>query len=205
MWSAITIYMNTCKTLFLLLVSFSILSAASAVDKIRTVADIPGLSLPVLQRTLSATIYEHIAVSPVEGWISVRGQLSGGHIFGARIIHSELNGTYDKYALQLARDWRMNGHFGLDKLTPTTPVVFNVLIFEIADGTMALSLPYFDEPGGTQFEYYGAANLAVQQMDGKWKDLELGAGRLGKTWSVRAGLANNFELQMKLQQISPGR
>lgn len=72
-----TSYIKTCKTLFVLLVSFSILSAASATEKIRTIADIPGLSLPVLQRTLSATIYKHIAVSPVEGWIAVRGQLSG--------------------------------------------------------------------------------------------------------------------------------
>ncbi|MBA3831591.1 MAG: hypothetical protein H0X34_06805 [Chthoniobacterales bacterium] len=194
--------MKTCKTLLVLLVCFSVWSAASAAEKIRTIADIPGLSLAVLQRTLSATIYNHVAVSPVEAWIAVRGELSGNHVFGARIIHSELNGAYDKYALELTRNWEVNGHFGLDKLNPTTPVVLNVLIFEIADGTMALSLPSFDEPRGTQFEYYGAANLAVQQSDGTWKDLELGAGPLGKRWSVRAGLANNFELQMKLNRFT---
>lgn len=96
----------------------------------------------------------------------------------------------------------MHGHFDLNKLAPTTPIVFEILIFQIADGTMALSFPYFDEPGGSQLEYYGAANLAVQQLDGKWKDLPLGAGPLGKPWAVRDGLANNFELQMKLNQFT---
>ena len=103
--------MKPCSKLLLglLLLSISTLSSASAADKVRTVSDIPGLSNLVLQRTLSATIYKHLVVSPVEAWVAVRGQLSGDHIFGARVIHSEMNGVYDKYALQLARNWTLSG------------------------------------------------------------------------------------------------
>lgn len=178
---------------------------ASASEKIRTVADIRAIPKRVLERTLSKTIYRELLVSPVEGWIQVRGQLSGTHVFGARIIHSELDGAYDKYALKLARDWQMSGHFGTGNLNPTTRVVLNVLIYEIADGIMAVSFPAFDEPGGAQLEYYGGAKLAVQKINGEWADLKLPEGPLGKVWAVRAGPANNFALEMKLQQIAHGR
>lgn len=45
--------MKPFKTLLVLLVCFSVSSAAFAADNIRTVADIPGLPLAVLKRTLS--------------------------------------------------------------------------------------------------------------------------------------------------------
>ena len=70
---------------------------------------------------------------------------------------------------------------------------------------MAVSFPCFDNAGGSQLEYYGAAKLAVQQMDGHWKDLDLPQGPLNGDWTVRAGLANNFELEMKLNQFSHSR
>lgn len=173
---------------------------APAPEHVRTIKDIPGLPLAVLQRTLSPAIYRHVAVSPVQAWVMVRGQLSGTRLYGINILHSEENGAYDKYALQLARDWRITGHFGLGKLTTTTPVVLNVLVYEIADGTMALSFPVFEEAGGSQLEYYGAAKLAVQQPDGDWKDLVLPQGPLQGVWAVRAGLANNWELTSLLDK-----
>lgn len=164
------------KSISTLVVSFVCLGsafAAPAPEKVRTVTDIPGLSIAVLKRTLSPAIYKHVVVSPIEAWVAVRGQLSGTHLYGTRVIHSEQNNAYDKYALQLARDWQIAGHFGLGKLTTSTPVVLNVLIYEIADGTMALSFPVFEEAGGSQLEYYGAAKLAVQGPNGQWKELAL--------------------------------
>lgn len=64
---------------------------------------------------------------------------------------------------------------------PTTSVVINVLIYEIADGTMALSFPYLDEAGGEQMGYYGATTLATQQSNGEWIDLKLRSVRPGKS------------------------
>lgn len=199
--------MKMFKLLFvLLLISLSSVNAAPAPAKVRTIADIPGLSLAVLKRTISPTIYQHLLVSPVEAWVAARGQLSGTRLYGTRVIHSEAEGAYNGYALQLARNWEITGHFGLGKLTTSTPVVINVLIFEIADGTMALSFPVFEEAGGSQLEYYGAAKLAVQQLDGRWKDLMLPQGPLKGVWAVRAGLANNWELTSLLDKcISAGK
>ncbi len=191
--------MKIIATLLLLITGLGRISGAPAPKRPRTVADIPGLSLAVLKRTLSPTIFKHVAVSPIEAWVSVRGQLNGTRLYGIKVIHSEENGAYDKYALQLARDWRITGHFGLGKLTTTTPVVLNVLIYEIADGTMALSFPIFEEAGGSQLEYYGATKLAVQRPDGNWKDLALPQGILKGVWVVRAGSANNLELTRKLE------
>ena len=79
--------------------------------------------------------------------------------------------------------------------------MINLLIYEIADGTMALSFPVFEEAGGNQLEYYGAARLAVQRLNGQGKELELAQGPLKGVWAVRSGLANNFEVEMKLNQI----
>lgn len=193
--------MKTISVLFaLLLASLGSSVAAPAPAKMRTAADIPGLSLAVLQRTISPTLYRHLMVSPVEAWVAVRGHLSGIQLYGTNVIHSEDNGTYGKYALQLAKDWRITGHFTLGKLTTTTPVIINVLIYQIADGTMALSFPVFEEAGGSQLEYYGTAKLAVQGADGQWKDLALPQGPLKGVWAVRAGLANNWELTSLLDK-----
>ncbi len=116
------------------------------------------------------------------------------------MIHSDLGGAYDKYALQRARDARIAGYNSLGHIDPTTSVVVNVLIYQIADGTMALSFPYI-EVAGEQLEYYGATTLAIQQIHGQWTDLKLPQGPLGKVWAVREGIANNFALEMKLNQI----
>ncbi|MGI8432990.1 MAG: hypothetical protein ACR2MW_11965 [Chthoniobacterales bacterium] len=193
--------MKTGKTSLTLLLMVSALSAAFAGQKIRTFRDIPSVPGDVLERTISATLHKDLLVSPVEGWIAVRGRLSGTRLYGARVAHSALGGAYDKYALDLARNVRIAGYFSTGSLDPTASVVLNVLIYQIADGTMALSFPYFDGPGGNQFEYYGATRLAVQEGNGGWRELKLPKGPEGDLWTVRDGIANRYDLAMKLNQI----
>ncbi len=180
-------------------------SSASAADKVRTISDLPGFPKQVLQRTISWTLYRELLVSPVQAWIEVRGELSGTHIFGERIFHSEGDGAFNQYALQLARDWQIAGAYHLDRLNPTNPVTLNVVVYEIANGTMALSFPSLGNSGSEQVRYYGAAKLAVQQPDGKWADLKLPVGPTGKVWSIWSDMRNNFALEMKLNNFEPSR
>lgn len=123
--------------------------------------------------------------------------------FRYEVFHSGLGGIYDKYALKLARETQIAGYFTTGHTDSTASVVVNVLIYQIKGDTMALSYPFFDEPGGEQLEYYGATTLATLQTNGEWTNLKLPQGPLGKVWTVRAGVANRYDLAMKLQQISP--
>ncbi|MFN2624304.1 MAG: hypothetical protein ABR611_15830, partial [Chthoniobacterales bacterium] len=95
----------------------------------RVLSDIPGARESLL-RIVSPRFYQTLLVSPVEGWIVVRGQLAAGtHMFGARIIHSELGGVYDQLALDLAKNLVVIGypHVELGDSTPT--ILLHVLFY----------------------------------------------------------------------------
>jgi len=53
---------------------------------------------------------------------------------------------------------------------PRTAFV-DLLIYKIADGTMAISFAHFDEAGGNQLRYSGAAWMATRKGD-KWVSIE---------------------------------
>jgi hypothetical protein len=74
----------------------------------------------------------------------------------------------------------------------------HLLIYQIADGTMALSFPQFTEPGGDQMEYFGCARLAVLKKDGKWTEIKGPETLHGKGWAVRQGLKNKMITVLKL-------
>jgi hypothetical protein len=116
----------------------------------RTLTNINVISTRVLQRSISRKFYKSLLISPITGWIVVRGNLSGAHLSGTRVVHSELNGAYDALALKLASEVVIAGYYSIDRrIAP--PVTLNLLIYQIADGTMALSFPTFDEAGGNQW------------------------------------------------------
>ncbi len=130
----------------------------------------------------------------------VRGNLSGPRLSGTRVVHSELNGAYDALALKLADELVIAGYYSIDKRT-APPVLLNLLIYHIADGTMALSFPTFDEAGGNQMDYWGCARLAVLKSDGRWTEIKGPESLEGKGWAVRAaGMANDIRTVKKLEK-----
>jgi hypothetical protein len=174
--------------------------AASLPSTTRTLANINAVSTKVLQRSISRKFYKSLLISPIKGWIVVRGNLSGAHLSGTRVVHSELNGAYDALALKLADELVIAGYYSIDKHT-APPVLLNLLIYRIADGTMALSFPTFDEPGGTQMHYWGCARLAVLRRDGSWTEIKGPESLEGKGWAVRAaGMANDIRTVQKLEK-----
>src|SRR3979411_990538 len=114
----------------------------------RNIGDSPG-AREALLRIVSPKFYRSLLVSPVEGWIVVRGSLAGTHLFGPRIIHSELNGTYDSLALQLAKNLEVIGLAPTETRQPPN-VALHVLIYQIADGKLARSFAHSATTGGTQ-------------------------------------------------------
>jgi hypothetical protein len=136
----------------------------------RSINDIPAAKESLL-RIVSPKFYRSLAVSPVQGWIVVRGNLVGNHLVGARVVRSELGGRYDGLALELAHNLQVVDYTRVDRSNTGRPVLVHLLIYQIADGTMAMSFAHLDGPGGNQFRYSGAAWMAVLKGD-KWVTIE---------------------------------
>jgi hypothetical protein len=187
--------------IILILVAFLRSSeAAPPIAQGRTLTDINIIPTRVLKRSVSSKFYKSLMISPIHGWVVVRASVSGTRLFGMRVIHSELNGAYDALALKLAKEAQIAGYYSIESPNVRGSVVLHLLIYQIADGTMALSFPEFDEPGGEQMEYLGCARLAVLKSDGKWTEIKGPESLEGKGWAVRAaGQRNELRIVKKLE------
>lgn len=165
----------------------------------RKLADLNVITPRVLQRSVSPKFFKSLLISPVQGWIVVRGTLIGTRLSGARVVHSELNGAYDSLALKLASELTIAGYYSLDKPRSGVPVLLHLLVYQIADGTMTLSFPTFDEPGGDQMEYWGCAKLAVLKSGGQWTEIKGPESLEGKGWAVRQGVKNHFMNALRME------
>jgi len=137
----------------------------------RVLSAIPG-ARESLSRLVSPKFYRSLQISPIKGWIVVRGQLANGHVSGAKIVHSELGGAYDQLALDLAHNLNVIGFIRSETLQSTPPILLHLLIYEIADGRLALSFAHLDGPGGSQMRYYGAAWMAVEKSNHLWVTID---------------------------------
>src|SRR3954468_21544900 len=95
----------------LLFLVFISQSNAAPSNPARTLTDLKVIPTRVLKRSISPKFYQSLTISPVKGWIIVRATLSGTHLSGARVIHSELGGTYDGLALQRAREVLISANY----------------------------------------------------------------------------------------------
>lgn len=166
----------------------------------RRIQELNVISTRVLQRSISPKFYKSLLISPIQGWIVVRANLAGTRLSGARVIHSELDGAYDSLSLKFAKEVQIAGYYSIDRPhLGGGSILLHLLIYQIADGTMVLSFPTFEEPGGDQMQYLGCARLAVLKADGKWTEIEGPKGLQGKGWSVRQGLRNKMEAIFKME------
>lgn len=171
----------------------------------RLLGDMKVIPTRVLQRSISPKFYKSLLISPVQGWIVVRAQLCGTGLSGSRVVRSELDGAYDALALKRANEVVIAGNEAIERPNMGTPVLLHLLIYQIADGTMALSFAHLDEPGGDQADYYGCARLAVLKADGKWTEIKGPETLEGKGWVVRRGFRNNMEATLRMEMKIPGR
>ena len=189
--------------LSVLLSSVSSALAAIAPSEGRTITDLNVIPTRVLKRSISPKFFKTLLVSPVKGWVVVRGNLVGTRISGARVMRSELNGEFDALALKLAKEVQLAGYYAIDNRTGGS-ILMHLLIYQIADGTMALSFPHLDGAGGDQQKYFGCARLSVLKADGKWTEIKGPPGLQDKGWAVRTpGLENNIKAILRLERI-PG-
>ena len=175
--------------------------AAPEPAKGRRLTDLNVIPTRVLKRSVSPKFYKSLLVSPLEGWIAVRAQLSGTQLTGARIIRSELKGLFDPLALQLAKEAKIAGNYTLERPNTKSSVLLHLLVYEIADATMVLSFAHFDEAGGDQMQYYGCSRLLILK-GGQWSEIKGPASLDGKGWAVRdGGTRNNMSATVKMESL----
>jgi hypothetical protein len=178
-------------------------NAAPPTAKGRRITELNVVPTRVLQRSISPKFYKSLLVSPLQGWIAVRGNLTGTRLVGAQVVRTDLNGAWDAYAIKMANDIVISGYYSIERPNLGAPLLFHLFIYQIADGTMALSFAHFEEPGGDQMQYWGCARLAVLKKDGKWTEIEGPEGLQGKGWAVRQGMRNDIKATLKLEKL-PG-
>lgn len=191
------------KPLLTLAVVAALLSTSIAAQKSvqgRKLTDLKVIPTRVLQRSISPKFYKSLLVSPLEGWVIVRGQLSGSRLSGARVIRSESQGIYDPLALQLAKEATIAGNYTLEKPNTGSSVLLHLLVYQIADGTMVLSFAHMDEPGGDQADYYGCARLLILK-DNKWTEIKGPESLDGKGIAVRRGIKNDLSTSLKMEGL----
>ena len=66
--------------------------------------------------------------------------------------------------LERANELRLLRHYKLDSQIPNSPVLLHLLIYKIADGTMALSFANLASAGDDQLDYFGCSKLKVLQQ-----------------------------------------
>src|ERR1044072_8898086 len=133
----------------------------------RSISDFPE-GRDTLRRTISHRLYQELAISPVEGWIIVHGELVKDHLINEKIVQSELGGKYDSMALELAHNLRLLNYTMANRSSDLRDVLVHLLIYQIADGKMALSFAHLSGSGASQLAYSGTAWMAVQ-TNGSWK------------------------------------
>lgn len=197
--------MKRLVTLFVLFVFVRSGAAAPQSAKGRTIGEINAIPTRVLQRAISPKFYQSVLRSPIDGWVVVRGSLRGTTLYGLKVIHSEPSGLHDHLALQRAREVEIAGNYTIENPNVGSSVLVHLLIYQIADGVMALSFAHLDGPGGEQAEYYGCARLAVLKNDtNKWVEIKGPESLEGKGLAVRRGIKNDFRASMKVERITTG-
>jgi hypothetical protein len=139
----------------------------------RTIQNLPDFPLSTLKLSLAPKLYKSLTVSNVDAWIVAQVPPHGGE---PKIVHSEGDGTFDKMALGIAKEWGTVGYNVTESRVKSPSIKVHLLIYKIADGLMAVNFANNDEAfyAGMQ---YSDVWVGVWK-DGKWT-------RIGGTKVIR--------------------
>lgn len=146
-------------------------SSFGAVYTQRTIKQIPDAA-ESLRRVVSPKFYQSLLISPVQGWVTVRGTLLGTRMSNPTIISSDADEEFNTLALELANNLEVQGFRRTQTNIYAVPVVLHVAVYNIADGRLGVSFANLDFPGGDQFRYYGSAWMGVLKRNHLWEVIQ---------------------------------
>ncbi len=120
--------------------------------------DLPGFSAAGLRAYLPADAYHKLTNEPVKAWIQLRGQIVNSKVSGARVVHSEGGGVYDKAAVQIANGMKLYTDVTASRLPPSVRI--DVFVYQLPKGEHALALAQDDSLGASNFVYSRSLRMA---------------------------------------------
>jgi hypothetical protein len=118
----------------------------------RSMLDIPGVPVQAFHVYLPSEAYQRLVNAPVKAYILVRGQGANNKVTGARVIHSEGHGVYDKIAVQIASGMELYSDIAGSNVHSN--VLIHVLIYGLPDNSEdALAIAQNDAVGSANLVY----------------------------------------------------
>jgi hypothetical protein len=156
------------KLLFcFLLVATSVSFAAPPPVPARRMKDLRGFPLVEARRMLPKDLDRSLEVSPVETWVVARARLYSSKPAEIKITHEEGDGTYDELIKAVANLYRTSGGESTESRVEQDTLTFNLLIFAIKDGKMAILIPHSDDSRYEGYHQTGDAWIGIYK-NGKW-------------------------------------
>jgi hypothetical protein len=173
--------------LFLLGLGFSAAPASGASQaRGKTIKDFPDtFPLGILQRSVTPKFYQSLLVSPLHDWTIVRTRVTGSRAWGARVLRSSVNPAYNSIALKFANELMLPKD--ASESGQADSAVMHLLIYQIADGVMAVSFAYRDALTGPQLKNSGTVRLSVKTKEDRWTEIKLSETSPDKRWLRESG------------------
>lgn len=149
--------------------SFAARSPAPA----KTIKDLSGeIPLAVLERSVGPKFYRSLLVSALDDSNVVRAQVTGARLSSANVIRRAANPAYDSLALKVANELTLVPNHRRAGARPAESALVHLLVYQIADGVMAVSFAYPEAPAGQQPRNSGTVRLSVKTRNGLWTEIK---------------------------------
>jgi len=167
------VFLGVLTLMALLVLSAAASFAARSAAPAKTIKDLSGeIPLGVLQRSVGPKFYRSLLVSVLEDSNVVRARLAGARLSNANIIRRAANPAYDSLALKLANELTLVPNHRSASARQVDSALVHLLIYQIADGVMAVSFAYPEVPAGRQSTDTGTVRLSVKTKDGRWTEIK---------------------------------
>ncbi|MFL6543373.1 MAG: hypothetical protein ACJ8I9_09405 [Chthoniobacterales bacterium] len=128
-----------------------------------TINQLPGFPVAQLRFNLAPKLYKAISISPVMAWVIAQ---TGPAMPQPKIARSDAGGKFDHLAIALAKEWSMQNYDTTNSRTHNPTLNVHLLVFQIADGIMAVNFSHNDEAYYAGFQHTDV--WVGVWKDGKW-------------------------------------
>lgn len=147
--------------------------AARSDTRGKTIKDLSGtMPLGVFKRSVGPKFYQSLLVSPLEDWSVVRARIAGGRVSDARVIRSSVDPAYNSLALKFAKELTFSANDSSGRARQADSALIHLLIYQIADGVMAVSFAHPEAAADQQIKSVGRIRLSVKKNEGPWTEIK---------------------------------